>query len=440
MRSIKFVITLFLSIALLSCSRKVLVSDNIKFPQKVKNVMIHEANTFVGPCEPSISIDPTDTKNLVAGSILDNVYISKDGGLTWTQDKLKSSLGVYGDPVVRHMNNGHVLYAHLSNPTGKAYSSEEFLDRIVVQKSMDQGTNWTDGTYPAGDFKKDHDKHWIGTAKKGGQVIMTWTEFDTYGSKDSLCFSKILFSKSTDYGDSWSKPKTISKLKGNCIDSDDTTEGAVPCIDNNGNYYVSWSYGEKIFFDKSTDGGKTWKSTDDIIAEQIGGWDIKIPGIGRCNGMPITEVDQSSGKYQGSVYVNWSDQRNGENDTDIWLKYSRDGGNTWSNDVRVNDDLSGKHQFFSWMDIDQVTGHIYIVYYDRRDHSDENTDVYLAHSTDGGQNFTNTKISESPFKPNKQVFFGDYNDISAHNGMIRPIWTRLDGFKLSVWTALIDIN
>jgi hypothetical protein len=332
------------------------------------------------------------------------------------------------------------LYAHLSNPSDNAFRSKDFLDRIVVQKSLDEGKTWSDGSYPPSDHAKDHDKHWINTNPNTAEVIMTWTEFDKYGSKDSLDKSKILFSKSDDYGDTWSKAKVISQFEGDCIDSDETTEGAVPAIGVDGSYFVSWSYGEKIYFDKSSDNGNTWLANDKIIATQPGGWDFSVEGIGRCNGMPITEVDHSNGPHRGTIYVNWSDQRNGESDTDIWIIKSTDNGNTWSKAKKVNDDDSKKQQFFSWMDVDPVTGFIYIVFYDRRNHSDDGTDVYLAYSTDGGESFVNKKISEEPFHCNKSIFFGDYNDISAYGGKIRPIWTRLDNFKLSVMTALIDIN
>ena len=75
------------------------------------------------------------------------------------------------------------------------------------------------------------------------------------------------------------------------------------------------------------------------------GWDYSIPGIDRCNGLPILDCDISGGAYNGTLYVNWTDQRNGANDTDVWLKKSTDGGNTWSNIIRVNDDAPGKHQW-----------------------------------------------------------------------------------------------
>lgn len=89
------------------------------------------------------------------------------------------------------------------------------------------------------------------------------------------------------------------------------------------------------------------------------------------------------------------------------------------------------------MTVDQATGYIYMVYYDRRDYDDNRTDVYLAYSRDGGSSFKEVKISESPFVPDPTKFFGDYDNISAHNGIITPIWTRMDKGKTSVLTAVI---
>ena len=192
--------------------------------------------------------------------------------------------------------------------------------------------------------------------------------------------------------------------------------------------------------DKSKDGGATWLEKDKVVIDLFGGWALDIPGISRCNGMPVLGIDRSDSKYSGNLYVNWSDQMNGADDTDIWLTKSSDGGNTWSDRIRVNDDAAGKHQFFTWMDVDPITGNIYVVFYDRRAYDDNQTDVYLAYSTDGGDSFTNVKISETPFTPTLGVFFGDYNDISAYDGMVRPIWTRLSDGKLSVWTALVNMK
>ncbi|HPQ21904.1 MAG TPA: sialidase family protein, partial [Saprospiraceae bacterium] len=346
--------------SLFSCSKKNLIPNPIE--SNVKNITIEVATNFVGPCEPSISINPKNKKHIVGGSVLNNVYYSHDGGKKWHVDKISSSHGVYGDPVVRYLSNGSVLYAHLSNPENKAFASDSFLDKIVVQKSNDNGKTWSDGSFPKVNASKDHDKHWLATGENDGEVIMTWTEFDSYGSKDKNCTSKILFSKSMDYGDTWTDAVTINQFYGDCIDSDGTTEGAVPAIGVKGEYYVAWALNDKIYLDISKDKGKSWLAQDLVIADQIGGWDIDIPGIGRANGMPITEVDHSHSPYRGTIYVNWSDQRNGDDNTDIWLVKSSDGGESWSQPIKVNDDDTNRHQFFSWMDVDPKTGYIYIVF------------------------------------------------------------------------------
>lgn len=422
------------------CSKKnQTVNEKAVFPERPINITIMDAKGMVGPCEPSIYVSPVDQNIILAGSVLDNVHYSSDGGKTWSNQRLKSSFGVYGDPVTVIDRKGKLLFAHLSNPKGMAYSSVEFLDRIVVQTS-DDGKTWTDGSHPANDLKKDQDKHWLCVNPIDNSILMSWTEFDKYGSKESHHKSRILFSKSVDQGKTWSDAIPVSEMEGDCIDDDNTTEGAVPAVGIDGTYYIVWAYDQKIFLDISKDKGKTWLEKDIIIADQPGGWAYDIPGISRCNGMPNVVVDHSNSNNRGAIYVSWSDQRHGESDTDVWFISSKDNGKTWTKPMRVNDDAKGKQQFFSWMDVDAVTGYIYIVFYDRRNYSDNQTDVYIAFSTDGGKRFVNKKISESPFVPTEEIFFGDYNNISAYNGVVRPIWTRLDKGKLSVHTALIDLK
>jgi len=406
-----------------------------------KNIKIYEQqNLFkLGPCEPSIFINPKNTNNIVAGSVIDFSHYSFDGGKTWQTKSLTSNLGVYGDPCIVADNKGSFYYFHLANPDKTGWGSKRFLDRMVVQKSIDGGKTWSDGVgIGKNEHPKQQDKEWATVNHLNDEIYLTWTEFDKYGSKDEKHKSRILFSKSTDNGESWSSTKVLSEIEGNTLDDDKTVEGAVPTVGVNGEIYVSWSVNQKIYFDKSLDNGKTWLKKDIEVCSQPNGWNFNVPGFSRVNGMPVTCTDISNSKHKGTIYINFSDQRNGENDTDIYLVKSTDNGKTWSNPLKVNNDTTKTHQFLTWMSVDEKTGFIYIVYYDRSKYNNTKTDVVLAVSKDGGKTFSNKTISKKPFTPNPKVFFGDYNNIHAYNGIVRPIWTAYYNNKLSVWTALIE--
>ena len=224
------------------------------------------------------------------------------------------------------------------------------------------------------------------------------------------------------------------------MDEDNTVEGAVPAIGPNNEIYVSWAGPAGLVFDRSFDGGNTWLTNDIKIADIPGGWDFMIPGLDRSNGLPITACDISDGPNRGTIYVNWSDQRNGTDNTDVFLSKSTDGGNTWTSPVKVNNDNSGKHQFLTWMTIDQTNGNLYFVFYDRRSYTDNRTDVYIAKSTDGGQSFVNMKVNQTTFTPNAGIFFGDYTNIAVRNGIVRPIWGDQVGGASRIVTANINDN
>jgi len=397
-----------------------------------ENIVI---SNIYGPNEPSISMNPRNPDLLLAGANTNSYYYSIDGGHNWTRGTLTSAEnGVWGDPCIIVDTAGAFYFLHLSNP-----ASGNWIDRIVSQKYDILANEWTTDSYMGLNGTKAQDKEWAVVDSASNTIYVTWTQFDEYGTSAPDKFSNILFSKSTDAGTTWTPAMQINKVSGDCVDSDNTTEGAVPAVGPEGQVYVAWSGPAGIVFDRSLDGGETWLEEDIFISDQPGGWDYNVPGIMRCNGLPVTCCDISATSVnKGTIYVNWTDQRNGTQNPDVWLAKSTDGGDTWTPPMRVNDDDTDKAQFFSWMTIDQANGDVYIVYYDRRNYDNESTDVYLAHSTDGGETFSNFKISESPFIPYSSIFFGDYTNIVAYNGRVRPIWTRLENGNLSVLTAIID--
>ncbi len=385
------------------------------------------------PNEISIALNENNLSEMLAGANIASLYTSVNGGVTWKRTEQKSVHGVWGDPVVAIDKKGNYYHLHLSKPEDGNY-----IDRIVCQKSTDKGLTFNNGSYAGLNGTKAQDKHWIDVDPESNTLYISWTQFDKYDSKDPEDRSNILFSKSLDDGETWSPAMQINSVSGDCLDDDNTVEGAVPAVSADGSVNISWAGPNGLVFNRSEDGGKTWMKDEKKIDDMPGGWTIEISGIYRANGLPITKADRSGGEYNGTLYANWADQRNGLDDTDIWLSKSTDNGVTWSEAIRVNQDKTKRQQFFTWMAIDQTNGNLYFVYHDRRNHNSDSTDVYLSYSTDGGISFTDVKISETAFLPNDSVFFGDYNNIVAHNGVIRPTWTRLDENGLSVWTAIIE--
>jgi len=388
------------------------------------------------PNETPICINPKNTNAIVAGANIQTFYFSYDKGHTWISNPITSSLGVWGDPCVVIDTNGYFYYFHLSYP-----DQANWLDQIVCQRSLDNGFTWSDGVGIGKNDPKQQDKEWAYVNPMNNEIYVAWTQFDSYGSTHPDRKSNIMFSKSSDLGLTWTTALQVNEVSGNCLDSDSTVEGAVPASGPNGEIYLSWAGPAGLVFNRSLDAGQTWLQHDIPVSNIPGGWDYSVPGIYRANGLPITCCDLSNGFHRGTIYINWTDDRSNSGsgqDIDVWLSKSTDGGNIWSTPKRVNDDPPGKQQFFSWMTVDQVTGYIWIVFYDRRNWDDTRTDVYVAVSKDGGESFENIKVSESPFIPNQNVFFGDYTGISAYNNIVRPIWTRLDDTQLSTWTAIME--
>lgn len=413
-----------------------LFKANYVAAQNFQNVMI--SNSF-DPNETSICISRLDTNMIVAAANLNNVYRSADGGFTWSELVVGSSYGVFGDPCIVSDTAGNFYYLHLAqNPSIVVWPA--WADRIVCQKSQNNGNSWSNGTFTGLNQPRMQDKEWAYVDPRTNYMSVTWTEFDRYASTTAGDSTRIFFSISKDGAQTWQTPVQVSAMQGDCLDEDNTVEGAMSVINDRGEAFVVWAYNDSLYLNKSEDTGRTWLPREIAIAAQPGGWDYNIEGILRCNGLPVTCIDRSNSTHSGNIYVNWTDKRNGSNDADVFIIRSTDNGLTWSDPLRVNDDAPGKENFMSWMDVDPITGRIHIVFYDRRNYSDTKTDVYWAYSDDGGVTFTNQRISSSPFIPSPPVFFGDYIGISAFNNCIRPVWMRLDNTNLSVWTAIVSFD
>lgn len=432
-----------------------LIAISICFGQYEIVTIASDRANGIGPCQPSIYINPKSPNIMVSSFVSEKtmqtsrtktrqskIYLSRDFGKTWNSRNIKSRYGDFGDPCIIADNSGYFYYFHLSDPKKMGWDGNMVMDRIVCQRSLN-GKSWNSGSSIGFNSPKKHEKPWATFDEISGRIYITWTQYDNYASSNPQDSANIMLSFSDDRGLSWIPSVRINQYGGNCEGGSGTPIGAIPTAGPEQEVYVTWAYDEKIYIDRSIDGGVTWLKKDVVVADQPGGWHPNVPGFGKAAGSPVSGCDISYGDHHGDIYVNWSDQRNGENDTDIWLSKSTDKGVSWSAPIRVNDDevvMVGRHQCYNWMAVDPITGHIYIVFYDRRNHNDLKTDVYLAISTDGGASFTNEKISQTPFEPDANIYMGDYINITAYGGFVRPIWTSLENGVLSILSANINLR
>ncbi|MCJ7627035.1 MAG: glycoside hydrolase [Longimicrobiales bacterium] len=410
---------------------------------------------FRGPAELSVAINPAHPENVVVVSLAagppegprttNYAYVSEDGGRGWTTVAQPNPDGrTQGDDAVTFDAGGRAFRSYISFDGIRVPRPTVAWNGIFVSRSDDGGMSWGNPV-PVVDHintvEPFEDKPWVVTdivegSPHQGNVYLAWTRFDVYGSADPADSTQILFSRSVDGGGTFSVPLRISDSGGDAVDSDDTVEGAVPAVGPAGQVYVAWAGPRGIVFDRSLDGGWTF-GEDRVIASNPGGWDLPLSGMVRHNGLPVTGVDLSGGPDRGTVYVNWIDERNG--DTDVFLIASRDGGESWGDPVRVNDDSvgNGRAQLFTWMAVDPTDGSLNVVFLDRRVTEGNAQTVTLARSTDGGRSFRNSPIGQDPFICPESVFFGDYLAVAAFGGRVVAAWPHcLESGELALSAAL----
>ncbi|MCC6417524.1 MAG: proprotein convertase P-domain-containing protein [Gemmataceae bacterium] len=185
---------------------------------------------------------------------------------------------------------------------------------------------------------------------------------------------------------------------------------------------------------------------------------------------PSFVIDNTLGSFspfQGRMYVAYTGPGTNSllaDDTDVFVRFSDDGGNTWSRAVRVNDDSINDHfsegtrpQFLPALAIDPTTGTLVIMYYDARwDASRARPATFIQTSIDGGLTWSPATFLNKPKTAidaitGQEVFiepipnnlpqagangFGNHQGLAVYNGRVIPIWSGNENAGgAALWTA-----
>lgn len=425
------------------------------------NIKINNDATTEVQNEEQIVINPNDTTNLVAvwrdfrvGYRQVAYAYSFDGGLTWGQDLFVEPEYIWdSDPGIAVDTAGNFYAVILS------FNSTSEPNGLFVYKSTDGGVTWSDPvTVINGVPGVFEDKELIACDRSGGpytdNLYVAWTRFYS---------TQILMCRSTDEGNSFVGPVTISDMNG--------VQWPVPCVGPNSEVYVAWvQYSPgAIRFDCSTDGGETFGT--DITIQNVSFVSGYIYGDIMVFSFPAIDVDITGGPYNGNIYVAYMDYASGNTDTDIYFTCSTDGGNSWSQKIRINDDPlnNGCDQFHPWLFV-APDGNIIVVFLDRRlDSGNLLMDLYMTTSTDGGNSWSsnerittvssdptagsvfstsNQPLNKFPIKINHPVILtgragliGEYIGVTASSiNDIHPIWTDTRFGNQDVFVGVKDTS
>ncbi len=397
--------------------------------------------------EVFITVNPAKSRTLAAGSneifrLPMRGYFSTDNGSSWggVDLPLPAPIGngtrFGSDPTLAFDSQGSVFYGYIVVffGNGNGVNGTE----MAVAKSSDGGATYPNVTYFNFSSGGNHfnDKPMIAADTNANSPFRDSVYLAWDAASGGSIGGGVLLANSVDHGVSFSVRRIDNPSgQGRAI-------GAQPFVGPNGELYVAWNdWGNNVIVvNRSFDGGATWGNPT-VVATKNLAFDIAIPAEFSRGALvyPSCGVDVSAGAHNGRLYCSWMDLTSA-NDTDIFLSYSDDYGNTWTKPAPVTDRLNFPvDRFNHWLSVDPTNGEVNVAFYDTRNDltgSRYMTDYYFTQSQNGGLSFSspNTRVSDvssnehdcNGLYPCSAIDYGnqqgDYAGLVSFGGTSHPIW------------------
>jgi len=357
--------------------------------------------------EPSIAVNPNDPDNMVIGwrqfdSVSSNFRqagygYTYDGGEVWTFPGVIEPGIFRSDPVLAPSANGNIFYQSLSS---------DFALRVF--RSTNGGATWPFSAYGWGG-----DKNWMVIDRTTGpgrdHIYEIWQRGGCCGSN--------AFSRSIDAGASFQTPVSVDHwpLFGTM---DVGPDGEVYAVGIDGRFFQDFN---TFTISKSinAENGAVTPVFEGRIINLGGSMAISTgPNPAGLLGQATVAVSHAPGPSRGNVYVVASVNPPGADPLDVHFIRSTDGGETWSNPVKVNDD--GSNSNWQWFGAVSASpnGRIDVAWNDTREAGQAaQSEVYYAYSWDQGQTWSPNVAVSQLFNslvgfPNQNKI-GDYLDIRS---------------------------
>ncbi len=355
--------------------------------------------------EPSIAINPNNSNSILIGwRQFDDIHsnfrqagyaFTLDGGHNWNFPGVLEPGVFRSDPVLGFDKGGNFYYNSLTVSQNNNYTCDVF-------RSYNGGFTWDDPVFAQGG-----DKQWMiidRTESIGeGNIYASWNK------NFSSCYPGQ-FTRSVDHGDSYES----------CTAIDGGPKWGTMAVGIDGVLYIAGVDDSHDFLISKSTNAKdstqpvTWQHHTYV---DMGGY-IQFqapPNPAGLLGQVWVAADTSDGAGRGNVYMLCSVKPGGSNDPcDVMFVRSTDGGGTWDDPVRINDDPlnNGAWQWFGTMSV-APNGRIDVVWLDTRDNPGTYlSSLYYSYSMTQGQSWSaNQRISEA-FDPHlgwpQQEKMGDY--------------------------------